>query len=141
MAKAKKSAPAASTNKTKVTRITASDTKSKRSPQPKKSATKVTTKTAAAETAAKPTKKAESTDAAQSTKKAKKDRTPRVGIFARFRNYVIGSWHELQKVRWPSRAATWRMTGALILFVLIFTGFIVLLDTFFNFIFTKALGA
>ncbi len=138
MAKAKKPA-AANINKTTVTRIKASDSTRKNPPQSKQSA--ATQTTVSTKTSTKPTKKAAQTDTAAPAKKSTKARKSRVGIFARIRNYIRGSWRELKQVRWPSRAATWRMTGALILFVLLFTGFIVLLDTFFNFIFTKALGA
>ena len=53
--------------------------------------------------------------------------------------YFKGAWHELKQVRWPNRANTWSMTGAVLLFTLMFVILIILLDAGFNWTFEKLL--
>ncbi len=55
-------------------------------------------------------------------------------------DYFKGSWQELRLVRWPDRAATWKMTVALIAFTLGFTGLIVIIDIGFQYLFNALLG-
>ena len=129
MAKAKK-APAKSSGETKITRIKAADSQSK-------PAKKTNQKTAVSVKKAEP--KATEKKAPKMKKPAKETKK-RGNIFKRMGTYFRGAWAELRKVRWPSNAATWRMTGALILFVLVFAVFIVLLDVLFQYLFTLAIG-
>ena len=56
-------------------------------------------------------------------------------VFARIIGYFTGAWFELRQVRWPNRRATWALTLAVILFSIFFVVLIVLLDTFFKWIF------
>lgn len=42
--------------------------------------------------------------------------------------YFAGSWQELRKVKWPSNKTSIKLTGAVIVFTLVMTGFIVALD-------------
>lgn len=103
----------------KVTRITATDDAPKKAAKPAKV---VKTKTA------KPRK----TD---TPVVSIDDTTNRKNIFARIGNYFKGAWIELRQVRWPNRKATWTLTLAVIIFSLFFVLLIVLLDTFFKYIF------
>lgn len=48
--------------------------------------------------------------------------------------YLRDSWREIRQVRWPSRAATWKMVLAVFIYAAIFMIFILLLDTGLNFI-------
>ncbi len=108
----------------KVTRITASDDKA-----PVKSAAKSTTSASAA---------------SKSTKvKAAKDKTPKTkrswGLLGKIGGYFKGAWAELRLVHWPTRQATWGLTGAVLLFSLFFVVFIALLDAGFKFLFEQIL--
>ncbi len=103
-------------SETKVTRITASDSK------PVKATTLVK-------------KSVEQVDEATS------HRTPRIkNPFAPFWRYIKGSWYELRQVRWPDRRATWSMTGALLAFTLFFGVVILLLDAGFSELFKLIMG-
>lgn len=51
--------------------------------------------------------------------------------------YIKDSWQELRQVRWPSRKATWKMTGAILVYTALLLAFIVALDTFFTFVFNQ----
>lgn len=50
-------------------------------------------------------------------------------------SYFKGAWYELQQVRWPTRRATWGMTGAVLAFSAFFVIFILLVDALFKYIF------
>ncbi len=54
--------------------------------------------------------------------------------------YFRGAWYELRQVRWPDRATTWQMTGALIVFTLFIGVVIVLLDALFKYLFELMIG-
>lgn len=49
--------------------------------------------------------------------------------------YFKGAWLELKQVRWPNRRATWSLTFAIIIFTLLFTALILLLDAGFKYLF------
>lgn len=120
--KAKKPAVKKTASPTKVTRITASDTK------------KVVTKTT-------PTK-AEIPSAAKEKKQSNK-KSPIKSIAAPFvalGTYFKGAWYELQQVTWPNRKATWSLTAALLAFTLFFVVMILLLDALFKYLFELILG-
>lgn len=110
---AKKVKPADETKKTVVRRVKASDDK--------KPAKKTT-----------PTKKAVTAKGGDKPKKK--------GLLSSFFGYFTGAWHELRQVRWPSRRATWGMTGALLAFTGIFIGFILVIDLVFENLFKLILG-
>lgn len=52
-----------------------------------------------------------------------------------FFRYLRDSWREIRQVRWPSRKATWKLFFAIIIYVLIIGGIIMLLDIFFTWLF------
>lgn len=54
--------------------------------------------------------------------------------------YLKGSWKEIKKVRWPNRAETWKMTGAVIGFTIIFGILVLSLDALFTWLFKIILG-
>jgi preprotein translocase SecE subunit len=54
--------------------------------------------------------------------------------------YLKGAWVELRQVRWPTRGATWSLTGAVLLFTGFFVVMVLLLDAGFKFLFEKILG-
>ena len=54
--------------------------------------------------------------------------------------YFKGSWFEINQVRWPDRATTWQMTGALLAFTAFFVLVIILLDSIFKYLFEFILG-
>lgn len=123
--KAKKPAAKNAASQTKVTRITASDTKKV-----------VATKTKAAPKAVKPT----------AVKKEKKQSNNPHFIkgmaspFIALGGYFKGAWYELQQVTWPNRKATWSLTVALLAFTLFFVVMILLLDALFKYLFELILS-
>lgn len=101
--------------KTKVTRITASDS-AKVEKVPKKKSTKaVKAKTTA----------------------VKRKRS--FGVLGKIGGYFKGAWVELRQVHWPTRSATWGLTGAVLLFAAFFVVFITLLDAGFKYLFEQIL--
>ncbi len=100
--------------KTKVTRISASDAP----------AVKKTTK----KSSAKPVK-------AVTTPRAPRQ----YGILSKLGGYFKGAWEELRQVRWPTRRATWGLTGAVLLFTAFFVAFITALDAGFKLLFEQIL--
>lgn len=106
-------------DETNVTRITASDNGSSKR-----------TKTA----------KADKTKGKALSKEARRteESTSRSPLKA-FLDYFSGAWYELRQVRWPTRAATWGLTGAVLLFSAFFVVFILLIDAGFKFVFEQLL--
>jgi preprotein translocase subunit SecE len=104
----------------KVTRITAKD-----------DAPKKTTKS----TKAAPSKAVKARKTTSPKAVVSEDTTTKKNVFARIGAYFKGAWFELRQVRWPNRKATWALTVAVILFSFFFVGLIILLDTFFKWIF------
>jgi preprotein translocase SecE subunit len=51
--------------------------------------------------------------------------------------YIAASWREIRQVRWPNRKYTWKMTFAVVIYVLLIGGIIALLDILFTFIFNN----
>lgn len=104
-------------------------------------------------TATKVTRITASTDAPQddvvaTAEKPAKARAPKVKKEHRNRNplraigrYFAGAWFELRHVIWPTRRATWGMTGALISFTLFFVIIILLCDWGFQSLFNLLLGS
>lgn len=54
--------------------------------------------------------------------------------------YFKGAWYELGEVRWPTRRATWGLTGAVLAFSAFFVALILLLDAGFKYLFDIILG-
>jgi len=75
-----------------------------------------------------------------SVKKQIADGDRKVNVFKRIGGYFKGSWEEIKLVRWPDRRATWKMTGALIVFTLAFAILILLLDYAFQQLFKALLS-
>ena len=74
----------------------------------------------------------------------KKDKTSKVSGFSttplgKFVGYFKGAWQELRQVHWPTRGATWGLTGAVLAFALFFVIFITALDAGFKFLFEQIL--
>lgn len=133
--------------KTKITRISASDSDKSSDKKASKTAIKSKTKVKSAsskkgvdkETTSKKEKKLVTEKVKNSTQTTKKKRritakkVAETSIYPAksFGGYLKNSWIELKKVIWPDRGATWSMTGALI----IFTGFFLLLITLLDYLF------
>lgn len=128
---AKKKPAVKKSSNTKVTRITASDT-----------AHKLT----AAEKADKRTsrqlhKATNAPDKAEVAEQKTEKQRKRIGNpFAALVAYFRGAWYELRQVRWPDRANTWKMTGALLAFCAFFVVAILLLDLGFKYLFERLIG-
>lgn len=137
-------------SKVNITKITAKSRPSATAdidPTKPKTQTKPTeTKTKIAKTQAKQQTKLAKTKAkaAKAKAKATKSTTPEKPLkqifllarpFVALGRYLRNSWRELRQVRWPNRAATWKMTLAVLVYCAIFIVFIMLLDALFTFIF------
>lgn len=114
---------------TTVTRIKASDTNHQKSASTKLAT--VTKKVAKVKPAINAKKRDEAAKAEGHRKK---------NPFVAIGHYFKGAWQELKLVRWPDRASTWKMTGALLAFTLFFVLLIVLLDFGFAKLFKLMLG-
>lgn len=106
---------------TKVTRITASDSKAS------------STKPAVVKPAKQGSVEKERT-------KATEPRT-RKNPFKAMGAYFKGAWAELRQVRWPDRKSTWTMTLALLAFTAFFVVVILFLDFLFSELFKLILGS
>jgi preprotein translocase SecE subunit len=105
-----------STSTAKVTRIKATDT----AQPPRKAATKAA--------------------AAKKTASTSRRSTPAIfKPFIAIGRYFKGAWVELKQVRWPTRGATWGLTGAVLAFTAFFVALILLLDAAFKFLFETIL--
>lgn len=107
-------------DKTKVTRIKASDAASD--------------KTATKTKPARP--KATKAQAVKSTAPRKKRS---YGVLGQIGGYFKGAWLELRQVHWPTRRSTWGLTLAVLLFSGFFVAFIMLLDAGFKYAFEQIL--
>lgn len=135
----------AKTGKTKITKISANTNhKADKRPSEKAPVAKSPAEKATA-SPKKPTITVKSINKRSSKKSKGTDEKPlkEVFIMARpfvaFGRYLRDSWHELRQVRWPNRKNTWKMTFAVLIYCAIFVVFIILLDTFFTFIFNLLL--
>ena len=144
-------------NMAKITRIKASDSqpkdKAKRQDAEAEEVTrKVTVKAKNSENKKLATKKAVEAKKVEKTKKkaekAKKERKvpavlkPLWWLLTPFRalgRYIKESFAEIRQVRWPSRKETWKMTLSVILYVILISAFIMLLDLLFTKVFNAVL--
>jgi preprotein translocase SecE subunit len=99
-------------SETKITRITAKDSKPAKSEE-------------------KPAREVLAQDTAE-----KKTKNPLI-LLGR---YFKGAWQELKQVRWPTRRATWGLTLAVIIFTAVIAAVILLLDALFKYLFELMLG-
>jgi preprotein translocase SecE subunit len=53
--------------------------------------------------------------------------------------YFINSWREVRLVTWPNRRETWRLTGAVFIFVVVFGALVALVDKGLDEIFKKVI--
>lgn len=53
--------------------------------------------------------------------------------------YFINSWRELRQVTWPSRRETWRLTGAVLIFALVFGALVAIVDKGLDELFKKVI--
>ena len=53
--------------------------------------------------------------------------------------YFINSWREVRQVTWPSRRETWRLTGAVFIFALVFGAAVAVVDKGLDEIFKKVI--
>jgi preprotein translocase SecE subunit len=62
-----------------------------------------------------------------------------LGKFFRFitPNYFINSWREVKQVTWPSRRETWRLTGAVFVFAIVFGAMVAVIDKGLDEVFKK----
>lgn len=89
--------------------------------------------TSVKKSAKKPTK-------AESTAPKVTEKKQRFRVLRSIGGYFKGAWTELRLVRWPTRRATWSMTGAVLAFSAFFVILIVLLDLLFQYLFDQILG-
>ncbi len=120
--------------KTKITKISAKPPETAEKPAKNHKTPKITVPSVP-KSASKPNKKSRKNGAEKPLKEIFILARP----FVAFGRYLRDSWRELRQVRWPNRKATWKMTVAVLIYCAIFIVFIVLLDTFFNFIFNLLL--
>lgn len=121
MAKNKASGSNTSSGGDNVVRIKASSS----APKKEKAA-----KAEAVSTAKAPTKK----------QKVNKSDKKRLGFLGSIGGYFKGAWEELRQVRWPTRRATWGLTGAVLLYSAFFVVLVLLLDAGFKYLFELILG-
>lgn len=145
--KAKKTnkSSSASSNDSNVVRIKASSAPSSKKKADveasavQRSITKVVASTETKTT--KPTNPLASGRKAEKVKKPKSERGIRgAGVFKGIGGYFKGAWVELRQVRWPTRRATWGLTGAVLLYTLFFVVLVLLLDAAFKYLFELVLG-
>lgn len=102
----------------------------------KKSETKVTRISATDKGTEKPKRVAKT---AKSVAKTTPSKQRSFGLLGKFLAYFKGAWFELRQVHWPTRRATWGLTGAVLLFSAFFVVFITTLDAGFKFLFEQIL--
>lgn len=134
-----------SSSASNVTRVRATDTSSvKKEKTPKIKAEKVAKEVKTAEVVEK-TPKAKTAAPVEAPKKApRKKRTVKPGAvlvpFVALGRYFKGAWVELKQVHWPTRKATWSMTGAVLLYTAFFVILVLLLDAGFKYLFELILA-
>ena len=77
-------------------------------------------------------------------KKASKKPLPKVlriltAPFRKIGSYIHVSWQELRQVRWPNRKMTWKLVSAVIIYTVLFSVVIMLLDAGFTLLFNNLL--
>ena len=53
--------------------------------------------------------------------------------------YFINSWKEVRQVTWPSRTETWRLTGAVLIFAIVFGSLVAGVDKVLDEVFKKVI--
>jgi preprotein translocase subunit SecE len=98
--------------------------------------TKITRISATNSNVSKPKKETSEKPSIIKAEKTAKRRNP----FRAIADYFGGAWYELKQVHWPTRRATWSMTGALLGFTAFFVVVILVLDALFKYAFQLVLG-
>ena len=137
-----------------ITRIKAGDSKGKTEKQNQPTKIHQETKTAISK---QPAKKLTKLEKAQQkyekkqlkkqqklAKKASKKPLPKVlriltAPFRKIGSYIHASWQELRQVRWPNRKMTWKLVSAVIIYTVLFSVVIMLLDAGFTLLFNNLL--
>ena len=137
-----------------ITRIKAGDSKGKTEEQNQPTKIHQETKTAISK---QPAKKLTKLEKAQQkyekkqlkkqqklAKKASKKPLPKVlriltAPFRKIGSYIHASWQELRQVRWPNRKMTWKLVSAVIIYTVLFSVVIMLLDAGFTLLFNNLL--
>lgn len=88
---------------------------------------------------AEPKDKKTSTKTTDKQPKEKRTRG-KFNVFASIGGYFKGAWVELRQVRWPTRRATWSLTGAVLVYSAFFVVLVLLLDAGFKYLFELILG-
>jgi preprotein translocase subunit SecE len=85
---------------------------------------------------------AEIATSAAPAKKPKAKQTKKEGrnVLTAIGGYFKGAWVELRQVRWPTRRATWSLTGAVLIYTAFFVILVLLLDAGFKYLFELILG-
>ena len=76
---------------------------------------------------------------AKKAKREKLEQRPTKNPFVAIGRYFKGAWQELRQVHWPTRSATWSMTGAVLGFSAVFAALILGLDAGFQVLFEQIL--
>jgi preprotein translocase subunit SecE len=97
------------------------------------------TRIKATETRTKTTDKKQSSKTEEKKNTTTKQPTERKNVLRAFGGYFKGAWQELRQVHWPNRRTTWGLTLAVILFTAFFVVLIVVLDYAFQWLFDKVL--
>lgn len=53
--------------------------------------------------------------------------------------YFINSWREVRQVTWPTRSETWRLTGAVLIFAIVFGSLVAGVDKVLDEVFKKVI--
>lgn len=53
--------------------------------------------------------------------------------------YFINSWREVKQVTWPTRSETWRLTGAVLIFAIVFGSLVAGVDKVLDEVFKKVI--
>jgi preprotein translocase SecE subunit len=53
--------------------------------------------------------------------------------------YIVNSWREVRLVTWPSRRETWRLTGAVFIFAVVFGALVAVVDKGLDELFKKVI--
>ena len=78
-------------------------------------------------------------EVSKSTKRNKDESSARRNPATATGGYFKGAWYELSQVHWPTRRATWGLTGAVLAFSAFFVVLILLLDAGFKLLFDQLL--
>ena len=87
-------------------------------------------------------KRKEAKKAEKALKRAQSGKKPFILVrpFVYLWRYLRDSWQELRQVRWPNRKQTWKLTFAVIIYILIIALFLMVLDAILKLLFNNLIG-